>query len=189
MLSLYCLQVVGSSLLIGMCILVFNGVCYTLFSPAFNLATNGQLLLSRQSPGHPSYKSALSRCPRHVMTYLQCYTSVLTHHPLFANAPQECCSSLSPSAGSTASPDQCLHHHVHVQHVFENFVDDTTLVAPSTVRVSTSRWATCAVQISGTACRPACPTWLSTQPSSTSAPCSSVGHLKPFSCCTCSLST
>lgn len=36
------IKVVGSSLAIGMCILVFNGVCYTLFSPSFNLATNDQ---------------------------------------------------------------------------------------------------------------------------------------------------
>ncbi|CAL5219852.1 g1768 [Coccomyxa viridis] len=45
------IKVVGSSLLIGMCILVFNGVCYTLFSPAFNLATNDQW--HRLPPGVP----------------------------------------------------------------------------------------------------------------------------------------
>ncbi|CAK0764171.1 hypothetical protein CVIRNUC_003131 [Coccomyxa viridis] len=45
------IKVVGSPLVIGMCILVFNGVCYTLFSPSFNLATNDQW--HRLPPGVP----------------------------------------------------------------------------------------------------------------------------------------
>ena len=62
MLGLYCLQVVGSSLLIGMCILIFNGVCYTLFSPAFNLATNGRPFLSCQLPAHIPRQLAPPKC-------------------------------------------------------------------------------------------------------------------------------
>ena len=33
---------VGSGLRVGVLILLFNGTCYSLFSPAFNLATNDQ---------------------------------------------------------------------------------------------------------------------------------------------------
>ncbi|EIE24652.1 putative ureide permease 2 [Coccomyxa subellipsoidea C-169] len=36
------IKVVGNSVLIGVFILCFNGTCYALFSPAFNLATNDQ---------------------------------------------------------------------------------------------------------------------------------------------------
>ncbi|BDA42670.1 Ureide permease 2 [Coccomyxa sp. Obi] len=40
--SMRSIKVLGNSVLIGVCILCFNGACYALFSPAFNLATNDQ---------------------------------------------------------------------------------------------------------------------------------------------------
>lgn len=42
MAGMFCLQVFGKSTMIGLTITFFAGVCFSLFSPAFNLATNDQ---------------------------------------------------------------------------------------------------------------------------------------------------